>query len=235
MIAIAKTHTGWVRKANEDALLCLPQLYAVADGMGGHKAGEVASQSTLEIVKDAVADQKPDAAILEQAIQVANQVLFQRQLENKSLEGMGTTLTILWPSVDEMLIGHVGDSRAYLFRAGKMRQVTKDHSLVADMVEKGLITKEKAKVHPYRNVITRAVGTAADIVVDTYKEERKPGDLWLICSDGLYGMADEKAILKAFQEENLETAAQSLMNLALENGGRDNITLILLKDEEAGQ
>lgn len=235
MIAIAKTHTGWVRKANEDALLCLPQLFAVADGMGGHKAGEVASQSTLEIVKEAVGDKKPNAALLEQTIQIANQVLFQRQLTNKSLEGMGTTLTLLWPTMDEMLIGHVGDSRAYLYREGQMRQVTKDHSLVAEMIEKGLITKEKAKVHPYRNVITRAIGTAADIVVDIYTEKRQPGDLWLICSDGLYGMADERAILSAFQDDNMEAAAQRLMNLALENGGRDNITLILLKDEEAGQ
>lgn len=235
MIAIAKTHIGLVRKANEDALLCMPGLYAVADGMGGHKAGEVASQGSLQIVKEALKGAKPAPAMLRNAIEAANRRLYERQLEEESLEGMGTTLTLLWPSPEEMLVGHVGDSRAYLYREGMMRQMTKDHSLVAEMVDKGLITKEKAQVHPYRNVITRAVGTAPGIEVDIIEEKRRPGDLWLICSDGLYSMAGEDAIKGAFQEKDMEKAAKNLMDLALENGGRDNITLILIKDEEAGQ
>ena len=235
MIAIAKTHQGLVRKANEDALLCWPGLYAVADGMGGHKAGEVASQGALQIVMEMLKGKSPDPTMLEMAVKAANRRLYERQLEDESLEGMGTTLTILWQGESDMLLGHVGDSRAYLYRDGVMRQITKDHSLVAEMVENGLLTPDKALTYPYRNVITRAVGTAAGIQVDVIMEPRQQGDIWLLCSDGLHGMIDEGAIQKGLQQENLEKAAQNLMDQALENGGRDNITLILLKDEEAAQ
>jgi protein phosphatase len=144
---------------------------------------------------------------------------------------MGTTLTLLWPGEKEMLIAQVGDSRAYLIRDGKMRQVTEDHSLVGDMVRRGVLTEEQAACHPMRNYITRAVGTEDTIEVDLYSEERKKGDRWLICSDGLYSQMTKTTLEEAAQTEDPETAADRLLQAALEGGGKDNITLILMTDE----
>ena len=145
---------------------------------------------------------------------------------------MGTTLTLLWPSESEMLVAQVGDSRAYLIRDGQVRQVTKDHSLVGDMVRRGVLTEEQAACHPMRNYITRAVGTEDTIEADLFTEERKAGDRWLVCSDGLYSMISRGALEELVRKENAEEAADALLQAALEGGGRDNITLVLMTDEE---
>ena len=160
-----------------------------------------------------------------------NLEVWERQKKDAALTGLGTTLTLLWPGEKEMLIAQVGDSRAYLIRDGKMRQVTEDHSLVGDMVRRGVLTEEQAACHPMRNYITRAVGTEDAIEVDLYCEERKKGDRWLICSDGLYSQITKTALEEAAQTEDPETAADRLLQAALEGGGKDNITLILMTDE----
>ena len=147
---------------------------------------------------------------------------------------MGTTLTLLCPSGKEMMIAQVGDSRAYLIRGGVMRQITADHSLVGDMVRRGVLTEEQAACHPMRNYITRAVGTEDSIEVDLYTEERKTGDRWLVCSDGLYGQMSRRILQELAMLENPEEAADRLLQTALENGGKDNISLILLTDETGG-
>ena len=144
---------------------------------------------------------------------------------------MGTTLTLLWPSENEVLIAQVGDSRAYLLRNGEFRQITSDHSLVGDMVRKGVLTEEQAACHPMRNYITRAVGTDDTIEVDVYCEKRMAGDRWLVCSDGLYGQMNRDVLKELVSLENQEEAADRLLQTALDNGGKDNISLILMTDE----
>lgn len=232
MIVAAKTHVGIVRASNQDALLLGDGFYGVADGMGGHKGGEVASGLAVEWMEGLLKAAPPSLETLETAIQKVNTDLFAKQEADASLTGMGTTLTVLWSNDNQMHIGHVGDSRAYLLRDGKLAQVTKDHSVVGEMMRQGLLTKEKARVHPYRNVITRAVGTAPDIEVDIFTLEKAPGDLWLICSDGLNTMLEDEEIAVHLAQEQLETALENLLEAALAKGGRDNISIVLLRDEE---
>lgn len=237
MIAIAQTHIGLVRKANEDSVLCLQEegLFAVADGMGGHKGGQAASQGAVSVLKEALRGKKPASRQAEWAVQAANRRLFEMASQDEALEGMGTTLTLLWAAPGEMLLAHVGDSRGYLMRQGELRQVTQDHSLVAQMVKEGLITPDQAMHHPYRNVITRAVGTSHGVEVDVAAFPRQKGDIWLLCSDGLHGQVAEEEIAQLLKANPPEKAAQALLDAALKEGGRDNISLILLKDEEGAQ
>ena len=150
-------------------------------------------------------------------------------------DGMGTTLTVLWMSDHFAYIGHVGDSRVYLIRDGQFRQVTEDHSLVAELYRLGQLTREQAANHPMRNVITRAVGTEEQIETDLIVEERRQGDLWLICSDGLYGMVPDEQIEAVLKAHTPARAADLLMEKALEAGGRDNVSLVILLDREGGQ
>ena len=159
-----------------------------------------------------------------------NTVLWEQQLENPALNGMGTTLTVLWPSPGRMILAQVGDSRAYLLRDGELRQMTSDHSLVADMVRRGVLTEEQAACHPMRNYITRAVGTEETLEVDVTRVERQKGDRWLLCSDGLYGSLARDQMAEMLSRENPEEAANALLEAALEAGGRDNITLLILDD-----
>jgi len=235
MIVAAKTHAGWVRPNNQDTLLLTGRLYGVADGMGGHKGGEVASNRAAAVIGDMLSGLEPNEKWLETGIQAANRRLYEQQSQDAALSGMGTTMTVLWEGNDVVYIGHVGDSRAYLLRDSVFTQVTQDHSVVAEMMRQGILTKEKAKKHPYRNVITRAVGTAAGIEVDVSRHDKKPGDIWLICSDGLYGMVEESEIENAMMTLSLEEAAEHLLKLALDNGGRDNVSLVLLKVSEVAQ
>lgn len=235
MIVASRTHAGWVRPNNQDTLLLYGRLYGVADGMGGHNGGEVASNSAAAVIGDMLSGLEPNEKRLETGIQAANRRLYEQQSQDAALSGMGTTITVLWEGNDEVFIGHVGDSRAYLLRDGVFAQVTQDHSVVAEMMRQGILTKEKAKKHPYRNVITRAVGTSSGIEVDVIRQEKKPGDIWLICSDGLYGMVEESEIENALKSLSLEEAAERLLKLALDNGGRDNISLVLLKVTEVAQ
>ncbi len=235
MIVAARTHAGLVRPNNQDTLLLCGRLYGVADGMGGHNGGEVASQGAVTVLRDILAGHEPCEKWLETGIQAANRRLFEQQAQDAALSGMGTTVTVLWEGDADVFIGHVGDSRAYLYRDGVLSQVTQDHSVVAEMMRQGILTKEKAKKHPYRNVITRAVGTASGIEVEIHSRDKRPGDIWLICSDGLYGMMEEADIESALRSLPLEEAAEKLLKMALDNGGRDNVSLVLLQVAEVAQ
>ncbi|MDQ3777911.1 MAG: protein phosphatase 2C domain-containing protein, partial [Actinomycetota bacterium] len=181
----AYTHPGRKRRHNEDAHVIQPPLFAVADGMGGANAGEVASGLAAAALRES---DEPGASGEERVaalIQEANRRVFRRASEDRAASGMGTTMTVALVEGDRVVIGHVGDSRAYLIRDGQLDQLTDDHSLVAELVRSGKLTPEEADVHPQRSVITRAVGTEPDVDVDTFAIEGAPGDLFLICSDGL--------------------------------------------------
>ncbi len=228
---IWSTDTGRVRKTNQDAVIVGNGLAGVADGMGGHNAGEVASGALRDGLLEETRGQMPDRETLEKAIQKVNLQLFNMQEKDATLTGMGTTLTVLWVTESDMIIAQVGDSRAYLIRNGKMTQMTEDHSMVADLVRRGMLTEEEASVHPMRNYITRAVGTDEELEVDIYTEKREAGDRWLICSDGLYGMMSRNILEGLAAIEDPAEAAEQLMQTALENGGRDNISMVLMMDD----
>ena len=233
MKAVGKTHVGLVRANNQDAFLIEKGLFIVADGMGGHNGGEIASNEAVALLKEALAGKEPNIQVLEEAIIQVNHLLFLKQKEDDTLAGMGTTLTVLWEKPEEMLLGHVGDSRTYLLRKNQFTQVTQDHSIVAEMMRQGLLSKEQAQKHPYRNVVTRAVGSAETIEVDTLILDRKEKDKWLICSDGLTSMLEDKQINQILEKETIEKAVETLMQAALKEGGRDNISIVLLEDEGA--
>ena len=231
----SRTDVGLVRKNNQDAVILGNGLMGIADGMGGHQGGETASIGTRDGLIRALEGKKPDRKALEDAVKEVNLELWNRAEGDESLSGMGTTLSVIWPAEEQMLIAHVGDSRIYLLRDGRLRQVTKDHSMVADMVRKGLLTEEQAAVHPMRNYITRAVGTEPTIQVDILGLERQSGDRWLICSDGLHGLVDREELQRLMASGDLEEAADQMMREALDRGGRDNISLVLISDETPQQ
>ena len=229
----SRTDVGLVRPNNQDAVILGGGLMGIADGMGGHRGGETASAGARDGLIRALEGKEPARDALEEAVKTVNQELWDRQASDESLAGMGTTLSVLWPAEEQMLIAHVGDSRIYLLREGKIRQVTRDHSMVADMVRKGLLTEEQAAVHPMRNYITRAVGTEPTIQADILGVERQTGDRWLICSDGLHGLLGKEELARLMAEEDLEEAADQMMREALDRGGRDNISLVLVSDDGA--
>ncbi|MBP3637957.1 MAG: Stp1/IreP family PP2C-type Ser/Thr phosphatase [Clostridia bacterium] len=231
---VTRTHIGKVRRTNQDALIESPEnrLWGVADGMGGHNGGETASSGARDGVIELLNGKEPEQGSLRTAIGAVNRRLFLQQKEDESLAGMGTTLTALWLSDTCVYIGHVGDSRAYRIREGVMEQITDDHSVVAELMRSGMLTREQAATHPMRNVITRAVGTEDGIEIDLLCEERRAGDVWLVCSDGLYGMVDDGKIADILKANKPEKAADKLIDAALEGGGRDNISLVILLDKE---
>jgi serine/threonine protein phosphatase PrpC len=229
------THPGRKRRHNEDAYVIEPPLFAVADGMGGAKAGEVASGLAAAALKEADRD-GPDAETrVTELIQEANRRVFRRATEDREAAGMGTTMTIALVDGERVVFGHVGDSRAYLIRDGTIEQLTDDHSLVAELVRSGRLTPEEAETHPQRSVITRAVGTEPDVDVDTFSIEPAPGDLFLICSDGLTDMVDDQTIFQAIEKHrgNLEDAAKALVVAANRVGGEDNITVVFFEVSDA--
>ena len=226
-----RTDVGRLRKNNQDAVILGNGLTGVADGMGGHKGGEIASAGLREGLLRETKGKKPDRETLKEAVRHANRELWEQQEKDAELTGMGTTLTVIWPAEKEMIVGQVGDSRAYLLRDGELKQVTEDHSMVADMVRKGVLTEEQAACHPMRNYITRAVRTEGNVDMDISVHERKQGDRWLICSDGLYGMITRNDLLRLMSAGTIEEAADGLLQAALEGGGKDNISLVLLQDD----
>lgn len=234
LAAACRTDVGCVRRTNQDSLIeaASSGLWGVADGMGGHKGGETASAGARDCLKEVLAGKQPCEKTLREAVIQANARLYEQQQTDDALTGMGTTLTALWFGQKHVFIGQVGDSRAYRLRDGKLTQITNDHSVVAELVRSGLLTREQAAVHPMRNVITRAVGTEADIAVDTFDEERRAGDKWLVCSDGLYGMVEDDVMEQALRDMDVEQAADTLLKAALDNGGRDNVSLVILLDKE---
>ena len=163
------------------------------------------------------------------AFRAANHAVFQRQQEDPALAGMGTTMTALWLDGDHVLLGHVGDSRAYAFLNGRLRQISEDHSVVGEMVRSGAITEEQARTHPYRNVITRAVGTENTLRADVAEFLLNPGEVFLLCSDGLTDMATDEEIADVLAHCTPEEAAPALIDLALQHGGRDNVSVLLLE------
>ena len=226
-----RTDVGRIRKNNQDTVILGNGLFGVADGMGGHNGGEIASAGLRDGLLRETEGQDPSVELLEEAVKKVNYEIWEQQEKDASLTGMGTTLTVLWAADKEMIIGQVGDSRAYLIRDGQMKQVTSDHSMVADMVRRGVLTEEQAACHPMRNYITRAVGTDDTLDVDLISIPRMNGDRWIICSDGLYGQISKQELEDTAKVADLEEAAGKLLELALEHGGRDNITLVLMQDE----
>lgn len=226
---------GKIRSSNEDSFLLRPGLYAVCDGMGGARAGEVASQmACLGLVGVDPASAGTEEFL--EAVVRANAAIVQRSTSESELLGMGTTLTAALLTDDTLRIAHVGDSRAYLLHDGELKQVTADHSWVGEMMRRGELTPEQAARHPHRSVITRALGT--DIVLDPDMLEVSvvPGDRVLICSDGLTGMVDDKVIAKIMNAgDGAQTTAQALVDQALENGGEDNVTVVVVDVQASEQ
>ena len=225
-----RTDVGRIRKNNQDSVVLGNGLFGVADGMGGHNGGEIASAGLRDGLLRETDGQDPSMELLEEAIKKVNYEIWEQQENDAALTGMGTTLTILWPTDSEMIIAQVGDSRAYLLRDGLLKQVTSDHSMVADMVRRGVLTEEQAACHPMRNYITRAVGTDDTLDVDLISIPRMNGDRWIVCSDGLYGQISKQELEETVKITDLEEAAGKLLELALEHGGKDNISFILLQD-----
>ncbi len=224
---VTRTHVGLVRLLNEDTVFADGSLYGVADGMGGHNAGEVASRLAADRMMERLHGKTPSQDLMKAALIDVNRAVFTEQTSHKEYSGMGTTLTVLWEGDQEVFIGHIGDSRAYLLRDGSLKQITRDHSLVQEMLSQGLITREEALVHPYRNVITRAVGTDPYVESDCFTLEKTNGDIWLLCSDGLSNFVSDEEMERTLITQDLETAADSLLQTALQNGGRDNISLLI--------
>jgi serine/threonine protein phosphatase PrpC len=227
----ALSHAGRKRRHNEDAYVLEPPLFAVADGMGGAKAGEIASSLAAGALQESDGDGSSGEARVAALIEEANRRVFRRATEDRDASGMGTTMTVALVEDDQVAIGHVGDSRAYLIREGRLEQLTDDHSLVAELVRSGKLTPEEAEIHPQRAVITRAVGTEPDVDVDTFSVQGASGDLFLICSDGLTDMVDEATILEAVElnRGDLKAAAKALVNAANRVGGEDNITVVFFE------
>lgn len=234
ILSAFRTDVGKVRANNQDAPIVSEKLrlYGVADGMGGHKGGEVASTSARDDLLRELEGKTPSVAALSGAIEEVNRQIYHQQEHDDALTGMGTTLSVLWMSDNFVYIGHVGDSRVYLLRDGEFKQMTLDHSLVEQLVCEGVLTEEEAQNHPMRNIITRAIGTDESVEVDVVVEERRKGDLWLACSDGLHGLVDDRQMRDALRQYAPEKAADVLLKAALDAGGRDNVTLVIVHDGE---
>ena len=227
----ALTDVGRQREGNEDSMLEDPPLFVVADGMGGAQAGEVASGLAVETLGrlNLAADDDAEEDLVE-AVREANRQIHEQAQEDRALSGMGTTLTAAWVHDGQIAIGHVGDSRAYRWREGELAQLTDDHSLVAELERHGKITAAEARVHPQRSMILRALGIDADVEVDTYSFTGQPGDVFLLCSDGLSGVVHDEVIGEILKTAgSLEEAATGLIELANLSGGPDNITAVLFR------
>jgi protein phosphatase len=225
----AVTDPGRRRRQNEDAYVVQPPLFAVADGMGGAQAGEIASRIAASALRDSGAEPGEDAVAA--LIQEANRRVYEAAASDDARAGMGTTMTAALFEAGSVRIGHVGDSRAYRVRDGALEQLTEDHSLVAELVRSGKLSPEEADVHPQRSVITRVLGTDPEVDVDTFEVEARPGDVFMICSDGLTSMVDDEAILGVLGQpgRTLEQRAHGLVDAANRGGGEDNITVILFE------
>lgn len=241
VVAAGRTDVGVVRSDNEDNYLMVPDdgVYIVADGMGGHAAGEIASEMAVRIIARELRDipredEKVAAEKMRDAIRHANQQIFQRTIEEQDKRGMGTTATVMLILDSRYLIGHVGDSRAYMLRENQFVQLTKDHSYVQEQVDAGYLTPEQARVHPYSNVITRCVGANDDVMPDVYAGVMHKDDLYLLASDGLTGMLEDHELQEILQNgSDLETSVGQMIEKANGRGGLDNITVVVVRVTEA--
>jgi serine/threonine protein phosphatase PrpC len=227
----SRTDPGRKRRHNEDSFVVQPPLFAIADGMGGAQAGEIASALAAGALAEGNANGGGEPRVIE-LIQEANRRVHHRASTDPSTTGMGTTITVAIVEDDgTVTFGHVGDSRAYRLRNDQLEQITDDHSLVAELVRRGELSPAEAEVHPQRSVITRALGTDPDVDVDAFSIRPKPGDLYLICSDGLSDMVTGATIEKIVREHrnDLDEAARALVRAANQGGGDDNITAVLFE------
>ena len=234
------TDIGKRRKLNQDYVFAsekplgnLPNLFVVADGMGGHNAGDYASKYAVETIKEEVAGsfEKSPVKILGKAIDAANSHIRQKAMEKEELRGMGTTVVAATCLKEKYLeVANVGDSRLYVVNDSKIEQITRDHSLVEEMIRRGGIDRKSARNHPDKNIITRAIGAEDAVTADFFHVELKPGDIVLMCSDGLTNMLEDEEIhMILSSQEGVETKAEELVKAANGNGGRDNIAVILIE------
>ena len=229
-----RTDVGMQRQANEDNFIARSPLFVVADGMGGAQAGEVASQTAVEVFKHGLPEGVPEAT-LQQMIGLANRNIHDQAHADSSLSGMGTTITAAFVNSEreEVVVGHVGDSRAYRLRNGILQRLTRDHSLVEEMRRRGQITEEQAEDHPQRSIITRALGPEPEVEVDVQAVPAEPGDIFLLCSDGLTTMLNDERIRELMSgATSLEAAVKTLVDEANRAGGRDNITVSIFQVED---
>ena len=230
--AAGLTDPGLTRNGNEDGLLLEPPLYAVADGMGGHRAGEIASRVALAALLNS-APREADPKALARAVRSANRAVIESAAKSKGRTGMGTTLTAAMVDGTHVIVAHVGDSRAYLLHDGRLTQITEDHSMVADLVRQGTITEEDARFHPQRSVITRALGSDPDMIADVFDVNAAPGDRLLLSSDGLTGMLPDDFIADLLDtQRSPDEAAAKLVEAANRAGGYDNITVVIVDLDE---
>ena len=220
--------TGKKRRRNEDSYVVAPPLFAVADGMGGAQAGEIASRLAAAALEETDPGSLSGPEKVTSLIQEANRRVYERASADPSTSGMGTTMTVALVEGTEVTIGHVGDSRAYLVRDGSLEQLTEDHSLVNELLKSGKLSPQEAETHPQRSVITRAVGTDPDVDVDAFTVSANEGDVFLLCSDGLTDMVRDDDILDTVERfrDDLDRATKSLISAANRGGGEDNITVI---------
>ncbi|MDD6202766.1 MAG: Stp1/IreP family PP2C-type Ser/Thr phosphatase [Lachnospiraceae bacterium] len=232
------TDIGEKRKLNQDYVFtseipvgCLPNLFLVADGMGGHNAGDFASKYTIETIVDEIGRAKEDSpvSVLEKAIQSANRHIRMKSTENEEMSGMGTTVVAATVLDDALYVANVGDSRLYIVN-DEIRQITRDHSLVEEMVRMGGLPREQARSHPDKNIITRAVGAQDSVEVDFFQVKLEKGDMVLMCSDGLTNMIEDEDIRMILKgQRDIVEKAEALVKAANNNGGKDNITVVLIE------
>jgi len=224
----AVTDPGRTRRHNEDAYVIEPPLFAIADGMGGAQAGEVASRLATAALREGGANNGGGEQRIADLIQEANRRVYDRSSTDPNTSGMGTTITVALVEDEHVAFGHVGDSRAYLIRDARMEQLTEDHSLVNELLKTGKLSREEAETHPQRSVITRALGTDPDVDVDTFSVRAEDGDLFLLCSDGLTDMVSEDSILEVVERNrnDIDGALKALVREANRGGGQDNITVV---------
>lgn len=223
----SRTHVGYVRSQNEDSIYADPPLFIVCDGMGGHEAGEIASEIAVNTISSR-APRKADAKGLAQAVREANLAIIRATKEGVGREGMGTTCTAAIVDGTKLVIAQAGDSRAYLLHNGSLQQITRDHSLVADLIDNGEITPEEARTHPWRSYITRALGLDPNMEPDLYEIETSESDRLLLCSDGLYSMVEDSLIREVLEDDhNPQVAADELVDEALAGGGADNVSVVI--------
>lgn len=238
----SKTDIGKIRNKNEDSLFIDEKsncIFIVADGMGGHNAGEIASKVAVEKVSEFIeanlsnlnlSNDSEIADLIEKAIETANKEIYKQSLDNEERDGMGTTITMSLFINNRIYLGHIGDSRAYLLRGNELKQLTEDHTLVCQLVKNGSITEVEAKSHPKRNVITKALGTEICPIPDIIDYDIIDGDIIILCTDGLTNTVDNYEIRKSFEnKQNLQNACDYLVDQANDRGGFDNITLIAIR------
>ncbi len=238
MRAYAATDVGRIREVNQDYIFCsmepvgkLPNLFLVADGMGGHKAGDLASRYTVETLTDSIKNSASDnpITIINDAIVEANTKLLEKAAESEQYTGMGTTLVVCTIIGESMYVANVGDSRLYLYD-GRLSQITRDHSLVAEMVALGKLGRDEARRHEKKNVITRAIGGAKEIMADFFEAELTAGNRIIMCSDGLSNMVEDEEIERVLASDiPIEDKTKQLLGRANENGGKDNIAVVIIE------